>query len=670
MSALRRMRHSPLSRLELLLLCAIVLLAACLRFSHIDQIEFLWDQAEISKWALRMARQGEIAWVGPRSSTGLYTFLGAPWLMAIPYALSPSPIVATGFIAALNLITVIGCYFLARRWFGRTAALVAALLFAVAPWAVIYSRKIWHVELFPPFTLLYAATGWLAFVRGRRWALPAHSLALAALIQIHFSALPFVVLTALWALIFRKRLDWRALLIGGLLAALTFTPYIVFDAQNDWWNVHHLAEIMQQPAATSADAVHATWIISTGLDLHWLTGSDRYPEFVAATPNVRWLFAVEGVLMIVGGGLALWRAVRQARAGLDDEMAAALMTTTWLTIPALFFTRYTVPPAPHYFTTTFPAQFILVGWLVARAGRLPGRAARIGQGLLAALVVSLAITQTHEITSLLRFVTTHDTRRGYGTPISYEIQAVQTAARLNQEISGAEVILLAEGDDPRMFEMPAVADVLLPDTSHRSVDTRSALILPSTPTVYWATWDMSPGETLLAAFTPEAVEARIPLREGDRSFRFYRWPGGTPSIPDLQPLPSPLLWANGARLIGYRVSGDLSPGGVLHWTLIWQPAHTPTENTFYHWFNHLLDGEGQLRGQRDGASVLPSYWRAGDTILNWFDVAIPPDAPPGDYTMRVGMYAYPSIRNVSVLDEEGAPAGEWAEVGLITVGER
>jgi hypothetical protein len=653
-----------ISKLELILLCAVMLLAAWLRFNRLDQVEFLWDQAEISKWALRMGRESEIAWVGTPSSTGLHSFLGAIWLLAIPYALSPSPIFATGFVVALNVLAVIGCYFLARRWFGRTAALVATLLFAVAPWAVIHSRKIWHSNLLPPFALLHAATGWLAFVRGRRWALLAHSLALATLMQLHFSALPFVLLTILWALIFCRRLDWRVVVISGLLAALTFIPYVAFDAQQDWWNVRHLAEIMKQPKTTSIDAAYATWIIATGLDLHWLTGPDRYPEFVAATPNARWLFAVEGWLAVAGGVVALWRATRRARIGLDDETAAALMTATWFAMPALFLTRHIMPPPPHYLTTTFPAQFILIGWLVAQAGRLPGRIARVGQGVLLALVVTLAATQTYEITSLLRFVTTHDTRWGYGTPVGYEIQAVQTAIHLGQEVGGAEVILLSEGDEPRMFEMPAVADVLLYGESHRSVDVRTALILPSGPAVYWATCDMTPGETLLANFAPEVTEARIPLRESTRSFRFYRWPGGEPVIPNVQQLPGgPRTWANGTELIGYCLEGDLRPGGTLHWTLVWRATRTPTEDVYYHWFNHLLDKQGQVHGQKDGPSLLPAYWRAGDTVLNWFDLQIPPDAPPGNYMMRVGMYTYPAIENIPVLGTGGMPEGEWIKIG-------
>jgi 4-amino-4-deoxy-L-arabinose transferase-like glycosyltransferase len=662
-------RLASISKLELILLCAIVLLATWLRFDRIDQAEFLWDQAEISKCGLKMAREGEIAWVGTLSSTGLNFFMGAAWLMAIPHAFSTSPVFATGFVAFINLLAVIGCYFLARRWFGRTAALVAALLFAVSPWAVIYSRKVWHLNFLPPFVLLYVVTGWLAFVRGRRWAAVAHALALAALVQLHFSAFPFIFLTALWALAFHRRLDWRAVLIGGVLAALTFVPYFIVDAQRDWRNVRRFIEIVQKPSVVSADAVYDTWVITTGLDLHWLTGPDRYAEFVADTPNARWLFAVVGALAIIGGIVALWRAIRGARVGLDDEAAAALMVVTWLVTPVLFMTRHTVPPAPHYFTATFSAQFILVGWLVALAARLPRWVGRVGQGVLIAVLAIIAAAQAYEVTSVLHFVTTHDTRRGYGTPVGYEVRAVQMAEHLGREIGSTEVIVLSEGDEPGMYEIPAVADVLMYGEPHRAVDIHTALVFPADPAVYWAAYEMTPGEELLAALTPEIADARIPLREGIRSFRFYRWPGGEPDIACMQPLSGGLrTWANGAQLLGYCLAGDPSPGGTLHWTLIWRPTETPTEDVYYHWFNHLLDEQGEARGQMDGPSLRPAYWRPGDTVLNWFEIPVSPDAPLGTLSMRVGMYALEPGRatflgNVSVLDGDGEPAGEWIEIG-------
>jgi hypothetical protein len=74
-----------------------------------------------------------------------------------------------------------------------------------------------------------------------------------------------------------------------------------------------------------------------------------------------------------------------------------------------------------------------------------------------------------------------------------------------------------------------------------------------------------------------------------------------------------------------------------------------------------------MRGQKDGPSFLPTYWRPGDTVLNPFDLQISPDVPAGDYMMRVGMYTYPAIKNVPVSDASGGPSSESVEIGPFRV---
>ena len=248
-------------------------------------------------------------------------------------------------------------------------------------------------------------------------------------------------------------------------------------------------------------------------------------------------------------------------------------------------------------------------------------------------------------------------------------EADEETAEAEEQVTEEEVVVLALGDEPRVYEMPNAADVLMYDSPHRSVDIRSALVFPANSAVYWAAYEMAPGEELLSTFTPEITDARVPLREGVPSFRFYHWPGGEPGISCKQSLSDgPRVWANGAQLIGYCLEGDLKPGETLRWTLIWQPAKTPTEDVYYHWFNHLIDGAGELRVQQDGPSLLPAYWRAGDTILNWFELQIPSDAPLDGYTMRVGMYTYPDVANVPLVNADGSPMGEWVEIELLPAG--
>ena len=115
----------------------------------------------------------------------------------------------------------------------RGGALAAALLFAVAPWAVIESRKIWAQDLLPFFTILFFifAFSWL---REGRWR---HALAMAVTLsilnQVHYSSV------ALWPillfLIWRRRSvrALKQLAVGAALYAVLWAPFAVVVLRGD-----------------------------------------------------------------------------------------------------------------------------------------------------------------------------------------------------------------------------------------------------------------------------------------------------------------------------------------------------------------------------------------------------------------------------------------------------
>jgi hypothetical protein len=648
-------------------LVLLLFLAAWLRFNHVDHAEFQWDQAQFSSCALKLAREGRFSWTGPISSSGIDTFHVAVVLFAVPYSVSLSPVVATAFVAAVNTAAVAGCFLLARRWLTGPGAIVATALFAVAPWAVIYSRKIWPSNLLPPFVLLHVYTGWLAFARGRRWALPVHALISALAVQVHVSAVLLAPVSIIWALLFARRIDWRLVPASALLAALLFVPYLVVDSQQHWTNVRRVAEIVGQPATTSLASWRSTWLNTTGQGLDLLTGADRYRDSLAETPNVRWLFVLEGIAAAAACLLAFWQAARRARRGLDEATEVPLMAAIWLVVPALVLTRSALPPALHYYVVTMPAQFVLVGWLASLLWR-QNRVARLPVRILVVLFTAcLAAAQAHEIHSILRFAENHYTPSGLGTPLAYEMEAAATAKRLARESYAVEVIVLSEGDEPRQYEMPAVADVLLYGTPHRAVDLRTGLVIPGQRAVYWGAFDTSEVE-IVGQLLREVEDARVPLHEGMEPFRFYVWDGGQQELDGMETVgDGGWVWDNGAQLAGYMIEDQLEPGSTARWMLVWHPLATPTEDVYYHWFNHLVGEDGQLYGQADGPSLLPAYWRPGDTVLNWFEIEVASEAPAGDYLMRVGMYSYPSLERISVAEEDGDPAQEWVDVGPIIV---
>jgi hypothetical protein len=88
--------------------------------------------------------------LGIGSSVGLRNAPFSVYVVTPPFLLSSDPILATQYIGALNVLAVGLLYGLARRYYGATAALIAALCLAASPWAVIFSRKLWAQNALMP----------------------------------------------------------------------------------------------------------------------------------------------------------------------------------------------------------------------------------------------------------------------------------------------------------------------------------------------------------------------------------------------------------------------------------------------------------------------------------------------------------------------------------------
>ncbi|HET7091720.1 MAG TPA: hypothetical protein VFL17_24065 [Anaerolineae bacterium] len=677
----------------LLILTGTLLLAAVLRLNHLEWAEFKLDEANLSRLSLNLARGVEIPLVGIGASTGIPNLPLAAWLMAIPYAVSSSPIVATGFVALLNVVAVAGCFALAKKWlsaYGQpesghaagiwTAAFLATLLFAVAPWAVIHSRKIWAQNLLPPLALVWAWAGWLAFVRRRPRALIGHWLALAACIHVHYSGLWLLPVTLAWMIVFARRLKWRSALAAVALFAATFAPFVVADALNGAPNLNRLLLVAQGAPVVDGEALRLAWLMVTGQEIHSLAGPQEFTNYLASVPGGETGFALVagiGVLVVAGAAIALVDVIRATRRrSLDEPAAAAFMMLTWLALPVLLQTSHSLPIFIHYFIVLNPAPYLLMGTVYVRlaeslhdASRASSRGGRhvasvVRWGFIA-LVVLVASLQALQTIALQQFVAGRATPGGFGTPVGTLAQIAADATAVSQGLNGSEVLIYAEGDDPRTHEAPAVFDVLLPpDVPRRFIDlTRATEVYPrdaAAVVIYSPQGLTVPGEAVRR--TPLRRETSVvPLRRGDASARVGEWPGQTDGAWPCGGQRALGHWANGVALLSVDRSGAWrGPGG---WIELCFRVDREPEQADYHWFTHLIGPGGQRYAQVDAPALPSAFWRPGDTVIARFGPYIlPENAPAGLYVMRVGMYTYPNIVNVP-RDDGGQPA-DYVEVNL------
>lgn len=620
----------PKRGLEAVSLCVILGLAAALRFGWPGVRQFDFDQAQVSLAALRTARLGQPATVGMISSAGLPNFPGAAWVYALPFALSADPLIASLFTGLLNVLAVLGAWWLARRAWGPWAGFVAGLLLAASPYAVFFSRDIWAQDLLIPLAILWACAAVVGASTGRGWALALCVAAAGFAPQVHYAGAALLLPTLYLAVRAGWWRRWRPMLAGWLAAGWLAAPFVYtvwccrpdilgqFQAAGGGWQIaslslRHLAE--------------------AGLGLNWewyLLG----PQGAGATGLTGALRLTQGALAVgIAAGLALlirddWR---QRGAGPDEARAATMLVPAWALAAPLLFLASSGPVHLHYQLASLPALCLAVG---ALAGRPAGRV------VVVILALGVAGVQAAAMARALDLAGREAWPGGLGTPLEWP----RAAARAVRD--GRPVVVHAAGDEAETVGEVAGFDVLLWDYPHQIVDGRSVLLAPAGGGRLLATFPDLPAvdEAASAGLVLDRVD--LPRRAGDPPYVALLLSGGAPRGFETA---TPVRLANGAELRGWR-AGEV--GGRLRVATLWEIVG-PIESGDYHVFNHLRTLEAADPVAIQDAPASSPAWRAGDRVIVWADFDRPEGAGP--FFVDVGMYSWPDIARVPALDHAGDP---------------
>jgi hypothetical protein len=176
--------------------------------------------------------------------------------------------------------------------------------------------------------------------------------------------------------------------------------------------------------------------------------------------------------------------------------------------------------------------------------------------------------------------------------------------------------------------------------------------LPPT-TAQHPTSDWQPGQVWRGQ---HIVHLPADLGDGDHTWQFALHPTTsstalpahlTITAPDHTFAPPPVGLTTNTRLgdvatlVGTTVTpGSLAPGDTITVTLVWR-AEAETR-TSYRVFLHLLDPSGKLIAQSDSVPANwtrpTTGWLPGEYVTDAHTLAIPPDAPNGNYTLFAGLY--------------------------------
>ena len=125
----------------------------------------------------------------------------------------------------------------------------------------------------------------------------------------------------------------------------------------------------------------------------------------------------------------------------------------------------------------------------------------------------------------------------------------------------------------------------------------------------------------------------------------------------------------GAELRGWRGPTIARPGEALALTLMWHA--NGRQNRDWTVFIHLLGADKRIaaaaNAQPRGGAFPMTQWVAGDWVEDAHALRLPPDLPPGAYTLRVGLFDPTARLRAGMWDERGKLAGDSLELGRIVL---
>ena len=436
----------PWGRSDLIVILPLLLVSGLLRLLNLDYMEFKGDEANNLFAASYLALGRGFPLVGIKSSIGTYNPPLFTYLMAFPLFFSRNPVVATGFIALFNCAAVALFYVFCRRYFGRIVAVIAAVFFAVNPWAVFYSRKIWQQDLLPLFVIGFFYGLFAVVCEGRKKPLLTCFACLAATTQLHLSSIYYLVVLGIVLLWFRPRVSWRYYAGGIGVVVLLYAPYIAFDILNQGYNLGIYLHASDLPFQFRPEALLAPFVLASTVGfMHFVDGSV--------------LDLLQG-LLVAAGLVYLFFLGRERN---------YLILIFWLCVPLLFLTVSKLDLQLHYFIFFYPIQFLLLGIL---ADGLIQRLQLYGKALGYGVVALLVLLAAYQFQSSIKFVISIKdqpnlawTEYGpeYGPPFRFRVEEIRKLAR--EGIVEPETLQkkLLEGKPPSLtfkYDFPATEYII------------------------------------------------------------------------------------------------------------------------------------------------------------------------------------------------------------------
>jgi 4-amino-4-deoxy-L-arabinose transferase-like glycosyltransferase len=357
------------NRKEFYILAFILILAAFFRLFKIDQyMTFLGDEGRDVIIVRRFLTELHPPLIGPGTSIGnmylgpFYYYFMAPALLIAGF----SPLGPAVLIALLGIFTVWFVWYIGRLWFGKTAGIIAAFLYAISPTVIIYSRSSWNPNIMPFFALLAVFAGWKFWKERNSLWLYVLSASFAAVLQSHYLGLLLgPTLAVYWFLSIKDKWNKkseRVIAIKSSLKALLLflilmSPLMLFDMRHGWVNTKAMytfftvrqTTVSIRPWTAIPKVPESFQIINTSL----VGGRNEFAGKAAS------------VIIAVGVALFILYSFRKGNKNFYHINAQYLLLMAWMLFAIIGFGLYKQNIYDHYYGFIFPVPFLAIGIIAA-----------------------------------------------------------------------------------------------------------------------------------------------------------------------------------------------------------------------------------------------------------------------------------------------------------------
>ena len=395
-------------------------------------MEFKIDEFESFVYAYRHAHGVAFAATGLQSSFGLFNPPFFIWLLSIPALFTTDPVLVTAFVAGVNVAGMLLLYAFLKRAFSADTALWTTALLSTAPWALLYSRKLWPQDVMIFFLVLFYWSLHSLMTRYRPSSVYLLFFSVAVLTQLHLIAWLIPLILIVFFDVFRVKIRRRDLVGGLLLFALLYAPYAFHQAQSSFGN---LLDFLKESRGglNSQDALeHLSWTVAatSGLKFSVQIGDEMYALFSSTyrlgIPTA--LFSAYAVGVVAGAAWLLQDALRKVRGWSHPSLLhpsdriLILLIAIWAVFTAVYI-LIGAPPFTQYHIIFYPlAPLLLVLGLQKFLHALRQTQSRIPSVIIHTFLLLVVLSNLYFSASFLHFLARNPEKidAGYGKPYAVE----------------------------------------------------------------------------------------------------------------------------------------------------------------------------------------------------------------------------------------------------------